>query len=94
MKKKKTLQLSKIWQTTAVKLGTVCEKRRVRTPTTDNLCATSIMKTIHDKGKDFKEYKTSGSYQKENSPRAGLTKEKVMRGEGALFMLQLHHIHA
>ena len=54
-------------------------------PTTDNLCATSIMKTIHDKGKDFKEYKTSGSYQ-ENSLRAGLTKEKVMRGEGALLV--------
>ena len=52
---------------------------------TTDLCATSIMKTIHNKGKDFKEYKPSGSYQ-ENSQRAGLTKEKVMRGEGTLLV--------
>ena len=43
------------------------------------------MKTIHDKGKDFTEYKLSGSYQ-DNSLRADLTEEKVMRGEGALLV--------
>ena len=43
------------------------------------------MKITHDEGKDFKENEASGSYQvdKENLPRAGLPKEKIMRGEGA-----------